>query len=174
MAMEFTYSIRPATPDDAEVVIEMIEELAYFEKMLDQCKLTPQQFRDDGFGSEPFFHCLIAEVKLNTGEVKVAGYALFYYIYSTFKGKNVYLEDLYVREQYRKHGIGGDLMKTVANIAIEKGCVQYRFACVGWNTPALNFYKSNGARDLTDIEDWHMIRFEKEKMHHFAAKLGQG
>lgn len=65
-------------------------------------------------------------------------------------------------------------MKTVARMAIEKGCIEYKFACVGWNTPALNFYKSKGARDLTDIEDWHMLDFEKERMHELASNLGQG
>lgn len=172
--MEFTYNIRKATEKDAEDVIAMIEELAEYENMLDQCELKAETFCKDGFGDDPAFHCLIAEATSDsTGETKSVGYALFYYIYSSFKGRNVYLEDLYVKELYRKRGIGGDLMKTVAKIAIEKGCSQYRFACLGWNSNALNFYKSVGARDLTDIEDWHMIRFEKDELHNFASKLGK-
>nr|XP_039258364.1 thialysine N-epsilon-acetyltransferase-like [Styela clava] len=171
--MEFTYSIRKATVKDAEDVISMIEELAEYENMLDQCKLTPEIFRKDGFGEDPAFHCIIAEAKTATGVVQTVGYALYYYIYSTFKGRNVYLEDVYVKKPYRKHGIGGDLMKTVAKIAIEKGCSQYRFACLGWNSDALDFYKSVGARDMTNIEDWHMLRFEKVELHDFASKLGK-
>lgn len=106
MATELSYSIRPATPDDAEVVVEMIKELADFQNMLNQCKLTVQQFREDGFGCEPFFHCIIAEEKLKSGEVKVAGHALFCYIYSTFKGKSVYLEVLKLRIYTSESRIG--------------------------------------------------------------------
>nr|XP_039258367.1 thialysine N-epsilon-acetyltransferase-like [Styela clava] len=169
--MEFTYSIRKATKNDAKDVVSMIKELAKHEKVLDKFKLTPEKFRKDGFEEDPAFHCIIAEAwHVSSGAVQVVGYALYYYVYSTYAGRNVYLEDVYVKEPYRKHGIGGELMKTVAKIAIEKECSQYRFACLGWNRNALNFYKSMGARDLTDTEDYHMLKFEKKELHEFASK----
>lgn len=166
-----TYKIRPATGQDADDIAAMIEELAAYENMSDQCKITAEQLRKDGFGENPIFQALVAEAPSEDGKVAVVGYALFYYIYSTFKGKNVYLEDLYVKQSYRKRGIGSDLMKTVAKIAIENGCSQFRFTCLGWNKNALDFYASNGARDMTNAEDWHMLRFEKEEMHAYADKL---
>lgn len=170
--MDFKYVIRKATEKDVDDIMVMVVKLAEYEKKLDECDLTAETFCKDGFSDDPAFNCLVAESRSNsTGVVELVGYALFYYIYSSVKGRNVYLEDLYVKEPYRKHGIGKDLMKNVAKIAVEKGCSQYRFACLGWNSNALKFYKSVGARDMTGIEDCHLMSFERKQMQDFANEL---
>uniref|UniRef100_A0A5F9D4R6 N-acetyltransferase domain-containing protein n=1 Tax=Oryctolagus cuniculus TaxID=9986 RepID=A0A5F9D4R6_RABIT len=129
--------------------------------------------RADGFGENPFYHCLVAEILPEPGEPQgpfVVGYGLYYYIYSTWKGRNVYLEDIYVMPEYRGQGIGTKIIKKVAEVALDKGCSQFRLAVLNWNKKAMDLYKALGAQDLTEAEGWHSFRFEGEAMRELAGR----
>uniref|UniRef100_A0A8C6E5V3 Spermidine/spermine N1-acetyltransferase family member 2 n=1 Tax=Moschus moschiferus TaxID=68415 RepID=A0A8C6E5V3_MOSMO len=129
--------------------------------------------RADGFGETPFYHCLVAEILSAPGEPQgpcVVGYGLYYFSYSTWKGRNIYLEDIYVKPEYRGQGIGSKIIKKVAEVALDKGCSQLRLAVLDWNKRAMDLYKALGAQDLTEAEGWHCFRFEGEAMRELAGK----
>ncbi|XP_036751813.2 thialysine N-epsilon-acetyltransferase isoform X3 [Manis pentadactyla] len=99
--------IREAIEEDCGTILRLIRELAEYEKLSDQVKISEEALRADGFGKNPFYHCLVAEVLPAPGEPQgpyVVGYGLYYFIYSTWKGRNVYLEDIYVQPEYWGNG----------------------------------------------------------------------
>ncbi|XP_021069277.1 diamine acetyltransferase 2 isoform X1 [Mus pahari] len=165
--------IREARESDCGDIMRMIRELAEFEKLSHQVKISEEALRADGFGENPFFHCLVAEIIPAPGESQgslVVGYGLYYFIYSTWTGRNVYLEDIYVTPQYRGQGIGTKIIKKVAEVALNKGCSQFRLAVLDWNKKAVNLYKFLGAQDLTESEGWLSFRFEGEAMRELAGR----
>ncbi|NP_001343397.1 thialysine N-epsilon-acetyltransferase isoform 1 [Mus musculus] len=165
--------IREARESDCGDIMRMIRELAEFEKLSHQVKISEEALRADGFGENPFFHCLVAEIIPAPGESQgslVVGYGLYYFIYSTWTGRNVYLEDIYVMPQYRGQGIGTKIIKKVAEVALNKGCSQFRLAVLDWNKKAVNLYKFLGAQDLTESEGWLSFRFEGEAMRELAGR----
>uniref|UniRef100_A0A452UQ65 Spermidine/spermine N1-acetyltransferase family member 2 n=2 Tax=Ursus TaxID=9639 RepID=A0A452UQ65_URSMA len=95
---------------------------------------------------------------------------LYYFTYSTWKGRNVYLEDIYVTPEYRGQGIGSKIIQKVAQVALDQGCSQFRLAVLDWNHRAVALYKALGAQDLTETEGWHAFRFEGEAMRKLAGK----
>ncbi|XP_076606715.1 diamine acetyltransferase 2b isoform X2 [Chaetodon auriga] len=111
------FKIRPATKEDCKEISRMILELAVYENMTDQVKISHEELERDGFCENPFFECLVAEVpeehKSKDG-FTIVGYALYFYTYSTWKGRSVYLEDLYVMPEFRGNGIGKGLLSSVA------------------------------------------------------------
>ncbi|XP_032136330.1 diamine acetyltransferase 2 isoform X2 [Sapajus apella] len=137
--------IREAKEGDCGDILRLIRELAEFEKLLDQVKIS-----EEG-------PCVV-------------GYGLYYFIYSTWKGRNIYLEDVYVMPEYRGQGIGSKIIKKVAEVALDKGCSQFRLAVLNWNQKAIDLYKALGAQDLTEAEGWHSFRFEGEAMRKLAGK----
>lgn len=164
--------IREAREGDCADILRMIRELAEFEQLSHQVKISEEALRADGFGENPFFRCLVAEVVPASGELqgpRVVGYGLYYFSYSTWKGRNIYLEDIYVMPQYRGQGIGTKIIKKVAEVALQKGCSQVRLAVLDWNKKAMDLYKSLGAQDLTEAEGWHSFRFEEEAMKEMAG-----
>ncbi|XP_012966893.1 thialysine N-epsilon-acetyltransferase isoform X2 [Mesocricetus auratus] len=164
--------IREATERDCGDILRMIRELAEYEKLSHQVKISEEALRADGFGENPSFHCLVAEVIPAPGELqgpRVVGLGLYYFIYSTWKGRNIYLEDIYVMPQYRGQGIGTKIIKKVAEVALCKGCSQFRLAVLDWNKKAMDLYKSLGAQDLTELEGWHSFRFEEAAMRELAG-----
>ncbi|XP_072497284.1 thialysine N-epsilon-acetyltransferase [Notamacropus eugenii] len=165
--------IREATEGDCGEVMRMIRELAEFEKLLDQVRINEEVLKTDGFGENSFYHCLVAEIPPDHGDAlgsTVVGYGFYYFIYSTWTGRNVYLEDVYVMPKYRGQGIGSKIVKKVAEVALEKGCSQFRLAVLDWNKSAMDFYKSKGAKDLTVAEGWHFFRFDNEAMRELVKK----
>lgn len=163
--------IREARESDCGDIMRMIRELAEFEKLTHQVKISEEALRADGFGENPFFHCLVAEIIPAPGEPQgslVVGYGLYCFIYNTWTGRNIYLEDIYVMPQYRGQGIGTKIIQKVAEVALNKGCSQLRLAVLNWNKKAVNFYKSLGAKDLTELEGWLSFRFEGEAMRELA------
>ncbi|KAL0596933.1 Diamine acetyltransferase 2 [Plecturocebus cupreus] len=165
--------IREAKEGDCGDILRLIRELAEFEKLSDQVKINEEALRADGFGENPFYHCLVAEILPAPGEPLgpcVVGYGLYYFIYSTWKGRNIYLEDVYVMPEYRGQGIGSKIIKKVAEVALDKGCSQFRLAVLNWNQKAIDLYKVLGAQDLTEDEGWHSFRFEEEAMRKLAGK----
>ncbi|EDM04877.1 spermidine/spermine N1-acetyl transferase 2 (predicted), isoform CRA_a [Rattus norvegicus] len=164
--------IREAKESDCGDIMRMIRELAEFEKLSHQVKISEEALRADGFGENPFFHCLVAEIIPAPGEPQgslVVGYGLYYFIYSTWTGRNIYLEDIYVMPKYRGQGIGTKIIKKVAEVALRKGCSQFRLAVLNWNKKAVNLYKFLGAQDLTESEGWLSFRFEGEAMRELAG-----
>ncbi|XP_072034998.1 thialysine N-epsilon-acetyltransferase-like [Amphiura filiformis] len=179
--MSHKYVIRSATQEDCEAIHRLITELARFEKGEDQVANTVQGLKEDGFGDSAFFKCLVAEtIPENTqndlpnskgkhGDKEVIGYALYFFGYSTWNGKLVYLEDLYVTPDHRDAGLGTAMMKRVARIGADTGCNRMQWAVLGWNTDARRLYKRLGAQDLTDSEEWHVVTLRKDKFDTFVT-----
>jgi GNAT superfamily N-acetyltransferase len=132
--------IRPATVDDAALLATMIRELAEFEHQLDSVTIRPEDLARDGFGPNPRFWALLAEW---SGES--AAYALFFGYYSTWVGRGLYLEDLFVREAFRGRGIGTAMLAAVARVAVDEGCYGIRWEVLDWNESAVAMYKNLGA-----------------------------
>jgi GNAT superfamily N-acetyltransferase len=133
--------IREAQASDAPLLVEMIRELADFERELDQVDATPDDLVRDGFGQNPRFHSFIAE-----WDGQPAGYVFYFFTYSTWAGRpSLFVEDLFVRSRFRGKGIGTALLKRLAAIAREKNCYGMRWEVLNWNTAAIEFYHSLGA-----------------------------
>uniref|UniRef100_A0A3P8RWT8 Spermidine/spermine N1-acetyltransferase family member 2b n=1 Tax=Amphiprion percula TaxID=161767 RepID=A0A3P8RWT8_AMPPE len=168
------FKIRAAKMEDCKDISRMIMELAVYEKMPDQVKISHEELQRDGFCQNPFFECLVAEVpeehKSKQG-FTVVGYALYFYTYSTWKGPTVYLEDLYVMPEFRGTTCGTMLSaRTVlfAQVAKKKQCVRLQLSVLDWNTPSRDFYAAKGAQDLTVTEGWHFIRFDGQNLDNLA------
>jgi GNAT superfamily N-acetyltransferase len=156
-------NIRKAMPRDIPLILEFIRELAEYERMLEQAVATPEDLLRDGFSGEPKFYVEIAEW---SGEP--AGFALWFYNYSTFQGKpGVYLEDLYVRPQFRKKGIGKALLVHLARVAVEQCCGRYQWQVLDWNTPSIEFYESLGAKVM---KEWLTMRVSGEPLQRLGEK----
>lgn len=154
-------NVRTATPADMPAVLNLIQELATFEKEPEAVILTAEDLIRDGFGSQPLFRVWVAE-----HENEIIGMALFYYRYSTWKGKTIHLEDLIVTEKARGTGAGLALYKKVIAIAKEEGVKRVEWVVLNWNTPAIEFYKKSGA---TVLEDWYTVQMSEQGIHAFIT-----
>ena len=128
--------IRKGTPDDLPQALSLIQELALFENAPGEVETTVEQMLLDGFGENPVFKMIVAEFN-----GQVIGLAVYFLKYSTWKGKGVYLDDLIVKESFRKHGIGGMLFNAVAEDAVLVNAKQLHWQVLEWNEHAINFYK---------------------------------
>ncbi|XP_053703635.1 thialysine N-epsilon-acetyltransferase-like [Synchiropus splendidus] len=165
------YDIRPATRADVSNIYGMIKELACHEHKAEQVKTSLEDLERHGFCQNPVFHCLVAEVPdERREEAKTAGYALYYYTYSTWSGPSLYLEDLYVKPDYRGMGIGKQLLANVAKVGRDNSCVHLQLTVSEGNASARAFYDANGGQDLTGKEGWHMIRFSREDFKNLASE----
>lgn len=131
---------REAKIDDCEFIYQLIKDLAVFEKAGDKVTLTLEQLKKDGFGEEPLYFSHILEW---SGER--AGFTLCYYRYSTWKGKSLYLEDLFVLPEYRGKGLAKMALSELKKHANDVGCGRFEWQVLDWNEPAIEFYKSIGA-----------------------------
>jgi GNAT superfamily N-acetyltransferase len=155
-------SIRPANVKDIPLIVQLIRELAEYEKAPEQAVATEEDIRRDGFSANPKFRVVIAEWK---GEA--AGFALFFYNFSTWLGRaGLYLEDIFVRPAFRRNGIGKALLTHLAKTAVEEGCGRFEWQVLNWNTPAIEFYKSLGARVM---EEWSTMRISGEPLRKLAS-----
>lgn len=160
--MSETFEIRPARPGDEVAIVEMIRELAAYEKLLHEVVITPEMLRGHLFGERPAVEALLAWV----GEQPVA-YALFFQTFSTFLGKpGLYLEDLYVKPDCRRRGIAQSAMRRLAQIALERGCGRFEWAVLTWNELAAGQYRKLGAAPL---EDWRVWRLTGEALERLAG-----
>ncbi|KAL4631468.1 diamine acetyltransferase 2-like [Arapaima gigas] len=168
--MEFT--IRVATLEDCRDMARMITELAEYEKVTDQVKLTQRDLEQDGFSKNPFFQAIIAEVpeqhRSKEGHCKV-GYALYFFAYSSWKGRCVYMEDLYVMPEFQSKGIRKALMSKIAQLGLAAGCKQLNFAVLNWNKPSIDFYLSQGCWDVTSDLGYHCMRCEGSALESLAS-----
>jgi GNAT superfamily N-acetyltransferase len=143
--------IRRARPDEAGVVLSLIQELAEYEKLLHEVQATEKMIAEVLFGENPSLFCDIAEWN---GEV--AGFAVWFTNFSTFSGRTgIYLEDLFVRPALRGKGIGKALLAHLAKECVANGWSRLQWAVLDWNTPSINFYKSLGA---VLVDDWTLCR----------------
>lgn len=132
--------IRKGTKEDLPQLLELIHELAIYEKAPDEVEITLEQLQQDGFGEKSVYEFFVAEEK-----DLIVGIALYYFRYSTWKGKAVYLEDLVVRESERGKGYGQLLLDAIIKEAKRTNSRQVRWQVLDWNEPAINFYKKLGA-----------------------------
>jgi GNAT superfamily N-acetyltransferase len=145
--------ITPATPADVPVILQLIRELAEFERLLDQVTATEQQLQEGLFGPKPSAEVIVA--RLQPG-AEVVGFALFFHNFSTFLAKpGIYLEDLYVRQKYRGQGYGEALLRELAHLALQRKCGRLEWSVLDWNHRAVDFYKSLGA---VPMDEWTMYR----------------
>jgi len=159
-------TIRPATAADVPLILSLIRGLAEYERAPEAVIATEEDLLRDGFGTNPFYFCLIAE-----HEGRPAGFAFYFFDYSTWIGRpGIYLEDLFVYPELRGLGIGKALLKQVAAIAIEKGCARLKWSVLDWNTPAIDFYRAMGG-ELMD--EWTNVRIQGEALARLAGMESQ-
>ncbi len=160
------HSIRAATPADIPVILDLIRALAAYEREPDAVKTTAEDLLRDGFGDRPCFECLIAECLSPGVHPEPAGFALLFYDYSTWRGRQgIHLEDLFVLPRFRGQGIGKALLASVAARAAEQGCVRLQWDVLDWNQTAIDFYQSLGAQFLSE---WRIMRVNDEGIHALA------
>jgi GNAT superfamily N-acetyltransferase len=158
--MSVMLSIRAAAVEDVTLLRKLIGELAQFENELDQVLITEADLARDGFGPQPKFRVLLAY-----WDQEPAGYALFFDFYSTWRGRQMFLEDLFVREAFRGRKVGKGLLAAVARIVEREGCHGMRWEVLDWNHSAVEFYKSLGAEFL---DDWRLILLKDEELRRLA------
>jgi len=156
-------TIRKATAEDVPLLAAMIRELAEFEHELEQVDITSEDLLRDGFGPKPCFHALIAD---SNGQP--AAYALYFFTYSTWAGRSsLFIEDIFVRPQFRRQGVGKALLKDMAAIARKQGCYGMRWEVLHWNTAAIEFYRSLGA---TLQKEWSPVLLTGDAFEKLAGE----
>jgi len=154
--MQFRY----AQEKDAGLILQFIRGLAEYEKMADEVIATEVLLR------EWIFEKKKAEVVFALDDGKEVGFALFFHNFSTFLGRaGIYLEDLYVKPEYRGKGYGKGLLRELARIAVERGCGRLEWSCLNWNKPSIDFYLSLGAQPM---EEWTVYRLTGETLQNMA------
>ncbi|MHB8653215.1 MAG: GNAT family N-acetyltransferase [Terriglobia bacterium] len=155
-------NIRSATVNDVALILQFIRDLAEYEREPQAVTATEADLVRDGFGADPKFRVVIAE-----WDGKPAGFALFFYNYSTWQGRpGLYLEDLFVRPEFRGKGIGKTLLVYLARLAVHENCGRFQWQVLDWNTPSIRFYESLGAKVM---KEWLTMRVEGEAIKRLAA-----
>ncbi len=157
------FTIRDATKEDMPQALELIKELAVFEKEENAVEVTVQDLQNDGFGDLPAFTCFVAE--LNN---KVEGIALVYKRYSTWKGPILHLEDLVVSQKMRGLGMGSALLDEVVKFAFSLGAKRINWEVLDWNEKAINLYEKKGAKVL---RDWDVVHLNEQGIKNYIANI---
>ncbi len=153
-------TFRFAKEEDTALILEFIKELAEYEKMADEV------IADEATLKQWIFEKGKAEVIFAMENGKEVGFALFFHNFSTFLGRaGIYLEDLFVKNEYRKRGHGKALIRELASIAVQRGCGRLELSCLDWNKPSIDFYLSLGAQQMSD---WTVYRFSGENLLRLA------
>jgi len=156
--------VRPAEPGDIEVIHGLIRELATYERAPEKVVGTPAMLADALFGEHVSAEALIAEL-----DGRPVGFALFHGTFSTWECRpGIWLEDLYVPPEHRRHGIGQALLAELARITVERGCARLEWTALDWNTPALDFYAKLGAQRLSE---WDNHRLDGEALERLAGRV---
>lgn len=153
--------VRKATKEDMPDVLELIKELAVFEKQPNAVQINIDTLVAEGFGNQPLFTCFVSLL-----EGQIVGMALCYFRFSTWKGRSVHLEDLIVKESKRGQGVGMALYKRVMEYAASFNVKRVEWVVLGWNTPAIKFYEKTGA---TILKDWYLAQFDQEGLSNFIS-----
>ena len=151
--------IRKTTKKDMPFVLELIQELATFEKEPDAVVVTVDDLVRDGFSENPLFQCFVAKV-----DGEIIGMALYYYRFSTWKGKTIHLEDLIVKENKRGTGAGFALYKEIIKQGKAENVRRIEWNVLDWNTPAIDFYEKSGAKVLGD---WRVVHMDDKGIEQF-------
>jgi GNAT superfamily N-acetyltransferase len=155
--------IRVATEDDVPLILSLIRELAEYERLAHEVVATEETLRDSLFGERRVAETLLAYLGDDP-----AGFALFFHNFSTFFGRlGIYLEDLYVRPEFRSAGVGRTLLVRIAGLAKERGCGRLEWAVLDWNEPAISFYKRIGA---SPVSGWTLYRLTGEALEELAGR----
>ena len=154
--------IRKGIQKDMPAVLDLIKQLATFEKEPEAVVLTVDDLVRDGFGKNPLFYTFVAQI-----ENKIIGIALYYYRYSTWKGKTIHLEDLIVKEENRGSGAGFALYSEIIMQGKKDNVRRIEWNVLNWNTPAIEFYKKSGAKVL---DDWLVAQMDEEGINNFINK----
>jgi GNAT superfamily N-acetyltransferase len=155
--------IVPATEQDVPVILRMIEALAEYERLRHAVTATEAQLRTSLFGPSP-----AADVLLGYAGTEPVAFAVFFQNFSTFLGRpGLYLEDLFVVPAWRKHGFGRQMLRRLAEIAVERGCGRMEWSVLDWNEPAIRFYRSLGALPM---DDWTVFRVTGESLQRLAGR----
>jgi GNAT superfamily N-acetyltransferase len=154
--------IRAATVNDVALLRTLVRELAEFERQLDLCMIEEADLLRDGFGANPKFRALIAEWDGQAG-----GYDIFFGYYSTWAGPGLYLEDVFVRTEFRGKGIGMALLAALARIALKENCCAMRWEVLDWNERAIELYKSLGAEFR---DQWRPVLLTDDALRRLADR----
>jgi GNAT superfamily N-acetyltransferase len=155
--------IRKGNKEDMPAILALIKELAAFEKEPDAVVVTADDLVRDGFGEAPLFHTFVAEA-----DGAIIGMALFYYRYSTWKGRTIHLEDLIVKQDKRGTGAGSALYKEVLTHAKHDGVRRIEWVVLNWNTHAIDFYERSGA---VILQDWLTVQMDEDGITKFTVNL---
>jgi ribosomal protein S18 acetylase RimI-like enzyme len=153
--------VRKGRKEDLESALELVKELAVYENALHEVKNTVKEMEKDGFGADPVFDFFVAE-----NDTGIIGISLYYYRYSTWKGKILYIEDLIVSEKYRRSGAGSLLMDASIEEAKKQNCNGVQWQVLDWNEPAIKFYEKY--KPVQDPE-WINFRIEKEQLEDYKS-----
>ena len=165
-------NIRRGEKKDMPAVLDLIRELAIFEKEPDAVVVTLADLERDGFGENPLFYTFVAEVDNDSSDSEqakqIVGMALYYYRYSTWKGRTIHLEDLIVKDKMRGSGIGLALYTKIIEQGKEDNVRRIEWNVLDWNTPAIDFYKKSGAKILAD---WDVVQMDEQGINDFLTNL---
>jgi GNAT superfamily N-acetyltransferase len=157
-----TLTIRPATPADLPLIVELIHALAAYEKLADEVRFDETELAAALFGPRPYAEVIIGEV-----DNSPQGFALFFHNFSTFEGRpGVYLEDLFVRPEARGAGLGTALLAELARIAMARDCARLEWSVLDWNASAIGFYKGLGAKPM---DEWTIMRVDGDALTSLAG-----
>jgi GNAT superfamily N-acetyltransferase len=153
-------NIREGVKEDLPAVLNLVKELAIYEKEPDEVEVTLKELEEDGFGKNPIYKFFVAEENET-----ILGMALYYVKYSTWKGKAIYLDDIVVTEKWRGKGIGQKLFQAVVGVSRQMGVRKMEWQVLDWNTPAIEFYKKFETRFEPQ---WTNCKLKKEQIQHFG------
>ena len=153
--------IRPASREEAKTVLQLIKDLAEYEKAPEEVEASETELVETIFADDPKVFCDLVEV-----DGEIVGMAIWFLNYSTWQGKHgIYLEDLYVKPEFRGRGFGKALLQHLANICTERGYGRFQWWVLDWNTPAIEFYRSLGAEAMSE---WTVYRVSGEPLRHLG------
>lgn len=160
-------NIRKGQPEDMSAVLGLIQELAIFEKEPDAVLVTVDDLIRDGFGPKPLFNVFVAEIESaeDKSAKEIVGIALYYYRFSTWKGKTIHLEDLVVKESMRGTGLGYALYSEILKQGKKDQVRRVEWNVLDWNTPAIDFYEKSGAKVL---RDWYVVQMDEAGITDFV------
>ena len=155
-------TVRPIAPEDVPAVVDLVRELAEYEKARHEARMTEDQLSAALFGDS---RALFGHVAVADGQV--VGMALWFLNFSTWRGTHgVYLEDLYVQPQHRGSGLGRELLRTLADVCVQRGYDRLEWSVLDWNTPSIDFYQAAGA---VPMDEWTVFRLTDQALTTFAA-----
>ena len=163
------FKIREGVEEDCIEIEEMIRQLALFENMPKEPKIDRKILMADGFGEQRLVRTFVVELEENK---QLIGYSLYYYKFSTYNGKSLYLEDIYVKPNYRHLGVGRALLTAVTKEAADHRCDGMEWSCWHWNHNSIQFYEKFGAKNYSEDEGWLSFKLDKQQIESIAKTTG--